>query len=133
MWRARSCGGKFTPHLGNNHKPGVLVHPELPRLENSVEIENTFKSQSQEILNLYREYIPHYLKSLESAIENDDSEQLLYQSHKLNSAMKTIGFPSIAERLQYIERVKPDKESVIKLTEEIKTFVAASLKVLEEM
>lgn len=109
------------------------MHPELPRLENSIEIENIFRAQSKDILDLYREYVPQYLRSLESAIENEDSEQLLYQSHKLNSAMKTIGFPALAERLQYIEQNNPDRESVIELTEEIKTFVIDSLKVLDQM
>jgi len=109
------------------------MHLEMPRLENNVEIENIFRTQSDEILGLYREYVPAYLESLESGIENKDNEQLLYQSHKLNSAMKTIGFPALAERLQYIEKAKPDRDSVVELVNEIKQFIANSLQVLDNL
>ena len=109
------------------------MYPELSRLEGRVEIVSIFRAQSEEILKLYREHVPRYLQTLESAITDMDREKVCYQSHKLNSAMKTIGFSALAERLQYIERAKPDLDQASQLVKEVRTFIDMTLKVLDDL
>ncbi len=105
--------------------------PKFSRLENQQEIAAIFRMQSKEILSLYKRHVPRYFESLASAIETEDAEKIYDHSHRLNSAMKSVEFSAVAERLQFIEQTQPDRKTLIEISQEIKLFIDQSVEVLE--
>lgn len=90
-----------------------------------------FDGHSEEMVTLYREHVPCYLSDLISAVNEDDRQQLFYGTHKMCSAMKTIGFLRVASLLERIEREKPVGSVLSDLIDEIEQLVDDSLTLLE--
>jgi len=90
-----------------------------------------FDGHSDEMVTLYKEHVPSYLSDLISAVKEDDRQQIFYGTHKMCSAMKTIGFLKVAGLLERIEREKPVGSSLFDLIGEIEQLVDDSLTLLE--
>jgi len=89
------------------------------------------EDNSKEILELYYEYVPQYLDELKEAVANNDREQISYRSHKMCSAMKTIGYTAVAKILERIEREQPAADQLTAMVKEVETYVAHSLAALD--
>lgn len=90
-----------------------------------------FDGHSDEMVTLYREHVPSYLSDLISAVNEDDRQQIFYGTHKMCSAMKTIGFLKVASLLERIEREKPVGSALSDLIGEIEQLVDDSLTLLD--
>ena len=90
-----------------------------------------FDGHSDEMVTLYKEHVPGYLSNLISAVNEDDRQQIFYGTHRMCSAMKTIGFLRVASLLERIEREKPVGSALSDLVEEIEQLVDDSLALLE--
>ena len=90
-----------------------------------------FDGHSDEMVSLYKEYVPNYMSDLISAVREDDRKQIFYGTHKMCSAMKTIGFVKVASLLERIEREKPVGTALAELIGEIEELVSDSLALLE--
>ena len=92
-----------------------------------------FSEQHAEIINLYKEHIPVYLSDLLCAVKEENQEQIIHHSHKMCSAMKTIGFTEAAELLERIERKNPVRQELNKMVDALEQLVNDSLKELDEI
>lgn len=95
-------------------------------------IRAVFEKNSAEICSLYQEHVPGYLSSLREAAEAQDDELVSYRSHKMCSAMKTVGFSEPASLLEQIERTSPDHNSLMSMIDRIENLVNRSIIVLEK-
>ena len=91
-----------------------------------------FDNHSEEMVSLYKEHVPSYMSDLISAVKHDDRKQIFYGTHKMCSAMKTIGFLKVAHLLERIEREKPVGTTLVELIGEIEELVSDSLALLEK-
>lgn len=88
------------------------------------------EDNSDEILELYYEHVPQYLAELKDAVANNDREQISYRSHKMCSAMKTIGYTAVARILERIEREQPAADQLEAMVEKVDVYVTHSLAAL---
>jgi len=91
-----------------------------------------FDDPSEEIISLYKEHIPEYMSDLLSAVEEQNLEHVIYRSHKMCSAMKTVGYKKAATLLERIEREKPDGMMLAGMVGEVEKLVKDSLVILEQ-
>ncbi|MGI9317334.1 MAG: Hpt domain-containing protein [bacterium] len=87
---------------------------------------------SDEIIALYQQHVPDYLSELLDAVEQDDQEKVMFQCHKMCSAMRTMGFDNIAEILEEIQRIKPQGEELKELSSRVETLVNHTLLLLDK-
>jgi len=85
---------------------------------------------SDEIIALYRQHVPDYLSELMTAVDENDQEKVMFQCHKMCSAMRTMGFDNIAEILEEIQRDKPEGGALKELTSRVETLVNHTLLLL---
>jgi hypothetical protein len=96
----------------------------------SVQI-SIFDDPSEEIISLYKQHIPVYMSDLLSAVEDENQEQITYRSHKMCSAMKTVGYKKASTLLEKIERDQPKGAVLTGLVGEVEKLVNDSLVILE--
>lgn len=87
---------------------------------------------SDEIIALYRQHVPDYLSELLAAVDESNEEKVMFQCHKMCSAMRTMGFDNIAEILEEIQRDKPEGDALKELTSRVETMVNHTLLLLDK-
>ena len=87
---------------------------------------------SDEIIALYRQHVPDYLTELLTAVDESNEEKVMFQCHKMCSAMRTMGFDNIAEILEEIQRDKPEGDALKELTTRVETLVNHTLLLLDK-
>lgn len=87
---------------------------------------------SDEIIALYRQHVPDYLSELLAAVDESNEEKVMFQCHKMCSAMRTMGFDNIAEILEEIQRDKPEGDALKELTSRVETLVNHTLLLLDK-
>ncbi|MGI9317029.1 MAG: Hpt domain-containing protein [bacterium] len=90
-----------------------------------------FDGHSDEMVTLYKEHVPSYMSDLMSAVKEDNRQQIFYGTHKMCSAMKTIGYMKVASLLERIETERPVGSTLFDLVGEIEQLVSDSLVILE--
>ena len=91
-----------------------------------------FSGQHADIIALYKKHVPVYLGDLQGAVKEENQEQIIHHSHKMCSAMKTIGFVEAAEILERIEREKPVRQELQIMVDKLAQLVNDSMKRLAE-
>ena len=92
----------------------------------------TFPDPSVEIIELYKQHIPVYLTEFRNAIDNADQASVMFHSHKMCSAMKTMGFDNIAELLEKIQQEKPGPEDLEDIGRKVEKLVEHTLVLLDK-
>lgn len=92
----------------------------------------SFPDPSVEIIKLYRQHVPVYLAEFRNAIEKGDQASVMFHSHKMCSAMKTMGFDNIADLLEKIQIEKPGAEELDSIGQKVEKLVQHTLVLLEK-
>ena len=95
------------------------------------ELSEIFKNHSDEVIELYKQHVPQYLSDLKEAALCNDLALLSHQSHKMGSAMKTIGYTKIADLLHRIEKNEFKDRGLEEVIGEIEALTTESIQYLE--
>lgn len=82
---------------------------------------------SQDVIQLYLEYMPYYLKALHSALSEENQEQIMFHCHKIISPLRIMQYDDIADMLVNIERHQPKGQALEQQCQHITNCIEQTL------